>query len=308
MRKRLFYPIVILMIAALAACNLPSAADPTETPLSIDAAFTAAAQTVEARLTTAAQTQAAAGPSATNTPPPASATPALPTATPTPIVVPTKAQTCDVAEFVTDVTIPDGTNFSAGDTFVKTWRIKNTGTCSWTPSYTLFFSSGNSMNGPSTVALTGNVNPGQSVDLSVNLTAPGTSGEYTGYWKVRNATGLAFTSMYVKITVGGGSGTGTPAGGDFAVTHVSFAVTGSCGAFNIAAQVTTNTSGSVAYHWVRSDGATDADPHPDLVFDAAGTKPVNTSWSVSASGDYWMDLYIDEPNHQQFGRAAFSCP
>src|SRR4029078_37386 len=93
--------------------------------------------------------------------------------------VTTKAQqTCDVAEFITDVTVPDGTNYAAGETFTKTWRIKNIGTCSWTPSYTLFFSNGASMNGPSTVALTGNVNPGQSVDLSVSLTAPAAAGEY----------------------------------------------------------------------------------------------------------------------------------
>ncbi len=309
MRKRLFYPIVVLMIAALTACNLPSAAEPTETPLSIDAAFTAAAQTVEARTTMVAQTQAAAGPSATNAPPPVSATPAPPTPTLTPIVVPTKAQTCDVAEFVADVTVPDGTNYSAGSAFVKTWRIKNTGTCSWTPSYTLFFSSGSSMNGPSTVALTGNVNPGQSVDLSVNLTAPAANGEYTGYWKVRNAAGLAFTSMYVKITVGGGSSiTSTPGGGEFAVTHVSFVSTGGCGDFDTTAQITTNGAGSVAYHWVRSDGATDTEPHPDLVFSAAGTQSVNTSWNTTADGAHWIDIYIDEPNHQQLGRANFSCP
>ena len=42
MKKRLFYPIVILMIAALVACNLPTATDATPTSLSIDAAFTAA--------------------------------------------------------------------------------------------------------------------------------------------------------------------------------------------------------------------------------------------------------------------------
>jgi hypothetical protein len=308
MKKRLLYPIVMLMIAALAACNLP-AEEPTATPLSIDAAFTAAAQTVEARLTSAAQTQAAAGPPATDTPLPASATPALPTATSTPVVLPTKAQTCDVAEFVTDVTVPDGTNYSAGDTFTKTWRIKNIGTCSWTPSYTLFFSSGNSMNGPSSVALTGNVNPGQSVDLSVNLTAPATAGEYTGYWKLRNAGGLAFTNMYVKITVGGGgSGVTATPGGAFAVTHVDFVSSGGCSSFTTIAQITVNGAGDVSYHWVRSDGATDTEPHPVLTYDEAGTKSVTTSWDTTASGDNWISIYIDEPNHQQIGKAEFTCP
>jgi hypothetical protein len=59
---------------------------------------------------------------------------------------------------------------------------------------------------------------------------------------------------------------------------------------------------------VRSDGATDTEIHPDLVFDSAGTKSVTTTWSTTASGSKWMDIYIDKPNHQQFGRASFSCP
>jgi len=307
MKKHLLYPIVILMIAALTACNMPAAATGTP-PLSNNAAQTAIVQTVEARLTAAALTQAAAAPPVTNTPlitntplpPTVTATPAPPAATSTPLVLPTATQICDQAQFITDVTIPDGTTFSPGDTFTKTWRIKNIGTCSWTPSYTLFFASGTAMNGPSTIALTGNVNPGQSVDISINLTAPSTPNEYTGYWKLRNASGLAFTSMYVKINVGGG--------GVFAVNHVNFIVSGACGSFHIKASVATNGAGTVTYHWIRSDGATDTATHDPLVFTAADTQTVATDWFVSASGHFWMDIYIDTPNHQQFGRASFSCP
>ena len=302
MKKRLFYSFVILTILLLTACNLP-AAEATATPLSIDAAFTAAAQTVEARLTIAAETQAASGPLATDTLPP-TATSELPTATNTPLAQPsnTPQQTCDIAEFVSDVTVADGTNFFPGDKFTKTWRIKNVGTCSWTSSYTLFFSSGNSLNGPSSIPLSGNVNPGQSVDISIDLTAPDTAGDYTGYWKLRNASGLAFTTMYTKITVGNGGG------GIFAVTRVTFSSTGGCDGFSTTATITTNGAGSVSYHWVRSDGATDTEPHADLVYDAAGNKSVSKDWDTTADGDHWIEIYIDEPNHQQFGRAEFSCP
>ena len=215
-------------------------------------------------------------------------------------MLPTNTQMCDRAQFITDVTVPDGTTFSAGDTFTKTWRIKNIGACSWTPSYTLFFASGDAMNGPSSIALSGNVNPGQSVDISVNLTAPAASGEYTGNWKLRNASGLAFTNMFVTINVGGG--------GVFAVNHVNFTVTGACGGFHIKAAISTNDAGTVTYHWVRSDGARDTASHDPLVFAAAGTQSVTTGWAVSAAGNFWMDIYIDTPNHQQFGRASFSCP
>jgi hypothetical protein len=127
---------------------------------------------------------------------------------------PSATQTCDVAQFVDDVTIPDGTTLEPDETFTKTWRLKNVGTCSWTPSYAVVFSSGDSMNGPATQALTGNVNPGQTVDISVELTAPGTDGNYKGYWKLRNAAGVHFTQFYVDIKVK----TPTPTAGPTTIT------------------------------------------------------------------------------------------
>jgi hypothetical protein len=57
------------------------------------------------------------------------------------------------------------------------------------------------MTGPSTQALAGSVNPGQTVDISVNLTAPGTDGNYRGNWKLRNGAGVLFTQFYVDIKV-----------------------------------------------------------------------------------------------------------
>jgi len=212
----------------------------------------------------------------------------------------TATSDCDNADFVTDVTIPDGTVLDPGETFTKTWRLKNAGTCSWTPSYAIVFTNGDSMSGPATQALTANVNPGQTVDISVNLKAPSTPGNYTSYWKLRNAAGVLFATIYVDIKVGGT--------GAFAVTGVNLSVSGGCGNVQIKADITTNSAGTVTYNWVFSDGSTDSAVHPDLVFDSAGTKSVTTSWSTTASGPKWMDIYIDKPNHQQFGRANFSCP
>ena len=48
------------------------------------------------------------------------------------------------------------------------------------------------MHGAASVGLPGNVNPGQSVDVSVDLTAPANNGEYRGYWRLRNASGAHF--------------------------------------------------------------------------------------------------------------------
>jgi hypothetical protein len=190
--KRSVRPVsaALAIMLAIMACNLPSG-----TPTDQDAASTAAAQTVQAQLTE----NALASPTATLIPPAtATNTPSVP---PTIAIATTSTSTCDVAFFVADVTIPDGTVMTPGQAFTKTWRFKNNGTCSWTPSYAVVFSSGSQMSGPSTQALTGNVNTGQTIDISVNMTAPATAGDYTGYWKLRNAAGVLFAQFYVQIKV-----------------------------------------------------------------------------------------------------------
>jgi hypothetical protein len=166
------------------------------------------------------------------------------------------------------------------------------------------------MSGVSPIAI-GTVAPGQEVDLSVNLKAPASNGTYRGYWRVRNASGVLIPiqggyqskSFFVEIKVGGGG-----SGGVFAVTSVSMGVSGTCGNFTITANITTNGPGEVTYKWIRSDGASGAIQGP-VIFAAAGTQSVNTQWFVSApASSFWMDIYIDDPNNQQFGRANFSCP
>src|SRR5512147_2949619 len=85
------------------------------------------------------------------------------------------AAACDQAQFVSDVTVPDGSSFAPGAAFTKTWRLKNIGTCTWTTSYTLVWAGGDQMGGPTSIVLSAQVAPSQTVDLSVNLTAPSTT-------------------------------------------------------------------------------------------------------------------------------------
>jgi hypothetical protein len=107
------------------------------------------------------------------------------------------------------VTYPDGTDVAPGTTFVKTWRLRNNGTCTWNSSYTLVFVSGDAMSGPAAQALTtGTVAPGQEIDISVTLKAPATPKTYTGIWKLRNGAGVIFglgedasKAFFVKIDV-----------------------------------------------------------------------------------------------------------
>ena len=127
-------------------------------------------------------------------PTPVPPTPVPPTFTPTPRpATPTATpEPCNLAEFVKDVTVKDGALFAPGEDFIKTWRLENVGTCTWTKNYELVFRSGDRMDGPSAVSLGEKVKPGDTIDISVELTAPDKAGEYTGYWALRDDTGRIF--------------------------------------------------------------------------------------------------------------------
>jgi hypothetical protein len=189
----------------LTACNFPgSTGQPTISP---DLIYTAAAQTLTAQQTQAAQGTPIVMPSPTlpaatstspvvvvptNTPLPPTNTP-LPTSTPIP---PTPTETpipCDRGQFVKDVTVPDSTEIAAGTTFVKTWRIKNNGSCTWTSGYALVFYNGDAMSGPASAPIpNGTVPPGSTIDISATMIAPTTPGTYKGNWRLRNAAGAVF--------------------------------------------------------------------------------------------------------------------
>ncbi len=115
----------------------------------------------------------------------------------------------DGMKFVADVTFGDNNMISPpfvkpGEKFVKTWRLQNTGTCTWTPGYRLVYAYGNvvaaRMNGQPLNILT-NVAPGQTVDLSVTLTAPTELLTYQGFWQMLNDKDLLFgQAIWVAIT------------------------------------------------------------------------------------------------------------
>jgi methionine-rich copper-binding protein CopC len=85
-----------------------------------------------------------------------------------------------------------------GQNFVKTWQIKNTGTCTWAAGYTLVYGYGEKMNGKA-VALTSDVAPGGTTEVSVNLTAPSKAGNYTAAWRMANANGYPFGAFVTVV-------------------------------------------------------------------------------------------------------------
>ena len=138
--------------------------------------------------------------SPTFTAPPSTATPIPPTAIPIPPIYPTPFPIppmpppipCDWAQYVKDVTVPDGAQLSPGVEFTKIWRMRNIGSCIWTPYYTLLFTGGDRMQGQEFAPLPGVVYPGESVDIAVDLVAPNEPGRYRGYWMLRNPYGQVF--------------------------------------------------------------------------------------------------------------------
>jgi hypothetical protein len=203
-------------------------------------------------------------------------------------------------------TIPDNSVFKPGEEFIKTWTIQNAGTCSWTTDYKLVFKGGDQMGGPSSKNLTETINPGESLTLRVDLTAPASSGIYTGTWKVRANDGEEFGKYWATIMV---KDPDDEAPSNLAVTSVSFTESdqmkvGFCPhMFNLQAEIKVNGKGTVKYHWVISNGFTSA--VETLTFDSAGTKTAILNKNLSCSGtstcSYVVELFIDSPNNQMFG-------
>ena len=115
---------------------------------------------------------------------------APPTNTPSP---------CNRAYVVSEV-YPDGTEFEVGESFTKTWRLKNTGTCTWNTNYKIVFGSGDKMGGPSSKNLTQSVAPNEQVDISVDLVTPNSTGTYKGTWQIVDDLGNTFVyNIWVEI-------------------------------------------------------------------------------------------------------------
>lgn len=114
------------------------------------------------------------------------------TPTPMPIIPTVMIAPCDKFSFVSDITIPDGSVISPGKNFQKVWRLKNVGSCVWTPSYQFVFITGDQMGAPAAIPIGKYVYPGETIDLAINMLAPTGGGKYRGYWRMRNGAGILF--------------------------------------------------------------------------------------------------------------------
>ena len=176
---------------------------PTLNPTNINQVPVESTPTTEAPTATATQIP----PTATQPAPtaiPATPTRIPPTATPIP---------CYQVKFVQDITIPDGTKIVAGNSFTKTWRIRNIGSCTWDTRFDIAFVDGTQMSSTKVWDLAKEVKPGETVDISIDLTAPTTVGSYQANFQMVNPNGVRFGtgpdskgSFWVKIQVIDGKG------------------------------------------------------------------------------------------------------
>ncbi len=260
--------VFVLLSILLSSCNL-QAASPTQ--MGPDQINTIAAATVQALTTQMAPPPATATPLATEVPT-ATATLAVPTlnltgiptlslATSTLIPLPTTAGSteCNKVMFLSDETVIDNTVFKPEAKFVKTWKIQNNGTCTWTTLYSAFMFS----NDPSSPAITGeadtnmkaSITPGGTVLISVNMVAPKEEGTYRQYWKMQDADGKPFgiggpngPGWYVQIKV---SKTGAVVPGNVTSSSVSLSGT------DFTGTITTSAATTVEYKWQVSNNNAD---------------------------------------------------
>jgi hypothetical protein len=100
---------------------------------------------------------------------------------------------CDNSfEFVSDLNIPDDTAFAPGDSFTKSWQLRNNGTCTWTTAYSIVFVGGDQMSADESIPLEQIVEPGEELEVSIDMIAPEDTGTYRGNWQVADANGEPF--------------------------------------------------------------------------------------------------------------------
>lgn len=184
----------ILLTLLISACVPTETPAPPPTAVDVSAIRTSAAQTVVAEITGTALAQPTLESTPTLAPSPtvaASLTSAVS------LVITAGAGTqgllCDDAGYGVplDVNYPDGSEVTAGQVFIKTWKVRNTGACSWGAGYQVIYGYGEKMEGQA-IALTSTIIPSQEGEISVQFKAPAKAGEYKSWWRMANPKGSAF--------------------------------------------------------------------------------------------------------------------
>ncbi len=320
--KRIPIHLVIFMaiiISSLSACG-PNVAKPTVSPTAPATTATESLTvfpptwTITATLLPATTSLTPTGP-VTSTTQPFTVTPS----TGTPQKTSQFSTTGDAATFVSDITVPDGTNFKPGDAFTKTWRLSNNGSTTWTTNYSIVYVRGNLNGSVQAVPLPIEVPSGRTIDLSVNFTAPAAGGQYTSLWMLKNSSGQLFgigpnanEPFFVLINVSTSiTGTVTQTAstpGSLTATAATLSVdktsySGSCPVtLKLSGTITTTGTGALTYQLEAGSstpGFTFTLPGAlieNLTTGGSHTLPVSYFLDISSSVTGWVRLYVSAPN------------
>jgi len=318
MRQKQTYILTVVLVILTLALNACGSSASNSSIIATSVAMTVQAQNAQTAEST---------PTPTSLPPSigTSTVPASPTAGAATRVPPTappvgsgNTKPCYSANFVADATIPDGTIVTPGASFIKSWSVLNSGSCTWNTTYKFVFMSGDIMGGGYVYPFPTTAAPGQTVDIPIQLYAPLTGGTYTGKWKIQAPDGTIFgvgqydASLSVQIVVGSGTpGKGTTTA--FGITAITYDVTrdpvAGCATnvyYTITAHITSNGPVKITYYWNHSDNYRTS--NQTLTFPDASTKSISETWSVrlgNVTGTRWDQIIVTDPTYQEFGKATF---
>lgn len=105
-------------------------------------------------------------------------------------------------EFLDDITIPDGTIVTQGDTLDKRWEVKNSGTCNWDETYYVRLVAGDDL-GVSIEKALYPARSGTNAEIRIEFTAPEDPGIYRSQWKAFDSDDQPFGDpFYIEVVVG----------------------------------------------------------------------------------------------------------
>jgi hypothetical protein len=244
---------------------------------------------------------------------------------PTATTAPVSAAGCtDSALYVSDDG-KDGTAYLPGATFKKTWKLRNTGTCTWDSNYMIYYVSGSTMTQQPAYLLVPQgvqVAPGADIDVSVDMAAPSTAGDHRADWELRNPSGASLVGFFLTLKVqdqnSGGSNTGiTAVTPQIVLEQGSGAACTNTSTYFVYVDITADSDVSANYRISLTDASGQV---PDGVFDSGS--PVETGVLFLRPNDTQrVSLHVVGPysypdavtvrvtvNDQSMGSVAVVCP
>lgn len=223
---------------------------------------------------------------------------------------------CTVSAVLVGENPPDNTAFLPGEYFWKTWTFVNTGTCTWDPSYSLIFWSGDQMGGSASYPFYEVTKPNETMDISIYLQAPAAEGTKTGYWRFKTPWGADFgagplsASFYAQIEVSSAP--------KYGITRVDFQLVRDpkegCPAnvaYTVYATITTNGPFEFDYFWDQSDG--NESGIRTIEVKEAGTTTLSREWKIGrgdSPNPRWIQFIVTSPTRTEYEKVTIlnNCP